>query len=544
MKKKIVYLFLIIIFLAVVFLGNVFFRVISQPPCTKDTDCSSNYCYLKVERTLVDSKEAVSGYVTCPLSGYDFCEAETYSITGYSFMDSWYPGRTEGSTLQMKVYGIKKVGVCSPYKFQPLKVAFVCEDNTCVQSKENEWINFLRNEFGYDVTAKGLSSWTEDEFLNYQVIVCHVESTTQVKPCNSAIYNKAHKLNKIGFVELADRGYHMQGYDFGYYVSYANSKSVATDGFKVIQINNPIFSSTYNWYESFDNWKGDVTPGICPDGCMFDKCSAKTPITGDSIDRENVTGRGYVADFHGVYNMRDYIYLIKCFDFSGYSEVKITFDTRTQNTLDYNDWMKLDVSTSISGYANVWTQKGPRTSWRTDTVDLTTYASSNTCIKFHIATMDSALLYLDNVHVTGKKSLVGNPTNNYEFMTYKWLTGETYNELVYYGPDVSDLSASANKLVEPVGTTASYALMVYVDNTTTQGRYIYLPFAASSTGGLLPTDHLNSQGVTVIKRAFDWVSGPVRESSNELWTPPADPYVSFEELFAQIWGFIKSLFGW
>jgi hypothetical protein len=106
------------------------------------------------------------------------------------------------------------------------KIAFVCGDNSCKGTAEQEISQFLVNN-GYTVVKGTEYTWTYEDLKDYDFIVC-ASSTGCGIHYKSAVYN-SHVDNRKGFLEIPDYNYARAANVFKYVSWYVGTKITGTD---------------------------------------------------------------------------------------------------------------------------------------------------------------------------------------------------------------------------------------------------------------------------------------------------------------------------
>jgi hypothetical protein len=106
------------------------------------------------------------------------------------------------------------------------KIAFICGDNSCKGTAEQEISQFLVNN-GYTVVKGTEYTWTYEDLKDYDFIIC-ASSTGCGIHLKSAVYN-SHVSNRKGLLEIPDYNYARAANIFKYVSWYVGTKTAGTD---------------------------------------------------------------------------------------------------------------------------------------------------------------------------------------------------------------------------------------------------------------------------------------------------------------------------
>ena len=153
-------------------------------------------------------------------------------------------------------------------------------------------------------------------------------------------------------------------------------------------------ASAVLFYDDFESWGA----GECAHPGIWTLCSQ-----GDghiTRNNKNVYNGTWVAQFDD--HDSDTDSLTACLDLGSYSAATLEF-AWVKEGLDAGEYGKLDINTSVSGYGEAFSSGSGTSSYARQTVDLTPYLSTETCIRFHaLADLGADRFYLDDVRITAQ----------------------------------------------------------------------------------------------------------------------------------------------
>ncbi len=154
-------------------------------------------------------------------------------------------------------------------------------------------------------------------------------------------------------------------------------------------------SNTTVFFDNFESW----TSSDCGHPGNWNICNK-----GDGELRRN-------SDSHaGTYSIRftdhdaDTDELTKCVDLSQYNKSYVSFWWK-KSGLDSGEYGKLEINTTSSGFAEVFNSGTGSSSYAEKLIDITSYISSNTCLKFHVlANAGVDQFFVDSFTILGESS--------------------------------------------------------------------------------------------------------------------------------------------
>ncbi|MAG47608.1 hypothetical protein CL617_03305 [archaeon] len=155
----------------------------------------------------------------------------------------------------------------------------------------------------------------------------------------------------------------------------------------------PTLTNTTVFYDGFENWNDNS----CEHEGLWTDCD---------------DGDGYIEknndEYNGSKSVRfknhdaDDDYLIKCVDVSSYSETFVNFYWKISG-LDSGEYGKLEVKNTTTSYTEIFDSGEGSTSYTEKLIDITSYISTNTCVKFHVlASSGSDRFYVDDFRIIGQ----------------------------------------------------------------------------------------------------------------------------------------------
>ncbi len=175
-------------------------------------------------------------------------------------------------------------------------------------------------------------------------------------------------------------------------VSLENSKgsvriTTATEGGQSGPTNSTVF------YDGFENWGS----GNCAHNSIWTTCNQ-----GDGNLQRSTDSQA------GSYSVRfddhdaDTDILIKCVDLSSYTNAYVTFQWK-KSGLDGGEYGRLDINTSSSPYTQIFDSGTGSSSYAQQSMDITAYRSSITCLKFHsLANAGGDQFFVDEFRIIGQ----------------------------------------------------------------------------------------------------------------------------------------------
>ncbi len=147
------------------------------------------------------------------------------------------------------------------------------------------------------------------------------------------------------------------------------------------------------FYDGFEGWgKND-----CEHGGVWDLCDKGDGKIKRDNDEYNGT-RALKFEDHDA----DIDYLIKCVDLGPYSNAYVAFWWK-KSALGSGEYGKLDINTTGSDYVDIFDSGIGDSAYAEEVIDITSYISSNTCVKFHILADDrNDRFFVDDFRIIGE----------------------------------------------------------------------------------------------------------------------------------------------
>ena len=152
--------------------------------------------------------------------------------------------------------------------------------------------------------------------------------------------------------------------------------------------------NTTIFFDGFENWGS----GHCMHNGLWSSCNrGDGHLESHPHDYYNGT-RALELDSHNA----DIDYLIKCVDLTTYTKAYTNFWWK-KGGLDSGEYGKLDINTTTTGFVEIFSSGSGSSSYANKQIDITSYISSNTCLKFHaLANGNSDNFFVDDFRIIGE----------------------------------------------------------------------------------------------------------------------------------------------